>query len=200
MALKVRQTTGLTDLSRIIHTMNVLKSLNSETIQALGQLDKSIIASSLTGNERAQKMGVTVLQQITEVMAKGAPGAKPIGGGAPQVPVGRGRGGSVRPPQPGSSTGRGVQSLLTMNFAATPKPGAHSAGLAGAARPLLPTPRFPQQPRFSRESMMASSQAMVLLPTPPEQAHLLNFPRGPFLRKRGPDEFFGSGPPMKRWR
>lgn len=190
MALKVRQMTGITDLSKIIHTMNILKSLNSETIQALGQLDKSIIASSLTGNERAQKMGVTVLQQITKVMAKGAPDAKQKKG--PQVPVGRGRG-SVRPPQPGLSSGRGVQSLLTLNFTDTPKPG------ASATPALLPTPRFPQQPRFAMESMMASRN-MGLLPTPPGTQ---NFPR-PFLRKRGPplqsEEFYSSAPPMKRWR
>lgn len=196
MALKVRQMTGITDLSKIIHTMNVLKSLNSETIQALGQLDKSIIASSLTGNERAQKMGVTVLQQITEVMAKGAPDVKQIKG--PQVPVGRGRG-SVRPPQPGLSSGRGVQSLLTLNFTDTPKVGALSAGVASANPALLPTPRFPQQPRFAMESMMASRN-MGLLPTPPG---IQNFPR-PLLRKRGPtlqsEEFYSSAPPMKRWR
>lgn len=202
LALSVRRTTGISDISKIVHTLNVLKTLDTQTVLALGQLDKSVIASSLSGNKRAQAMGVTVLQQITDLMAKESSAQKTMVKSVPSSAdqarhLASASSGMVRPP--------GVQSLLSLDFSG-PADTSKSAGMvrpqnfqANSGAGLLPTPHAMQQIN-SKAFSGGMPSGSGLLPTPPRHTAIGNFPAA--KRKMAPssDRFFGAGPEPKRWR
>lgn len=206
LALSVRRATGISDISKIVHTLNVLKTLDPQTVLALGRLDKSVIASSLSGNKRAQAMGVRVLQQITDLMAKENSAEKMAMKGVPNSADQ-----AKRPAPVSSGTVRplGVQSLLSLSFSG-PTEAPRMAGAVGPPKfpassgaGLLPTPMAMQQNSKQQNSKAFSGAEFSgsgLLPTPPRYTAIGNFPAA--KRKMAPpsDRFFGAGPEPKRWR
>lgn len=201
LALSVRRATGISDISKIVHTLNVLKTLDPQTVLALGRLDKSVIASSLSGNKRAQAMGVRVLQQITDLMAKENSAEKMAIIG---VPSSADQAKRPAPVSAGTARPLGVQSLLSLSFSGSTE-GPRVAGAVGPSQfpassgaGLLPTPLAMQQ--NSKAFSGAAFQGSGLLPTPPRHTAIGNFPAA--KRKMAPssDRFFGAGPEPKRWR
>ena len=171
-ALSMQSKTGIKNISKIVDTVKVFRSLDSDTIQALKNLDQDIINDSLSGNAKAQKMGSKVLQELFDTLPKCSSN--------------------------GSSTSKNkVTSRRNDSPAANTKSGSRQAPRP-KVQTLLPTPPPTRQkatPPVTSLLDIPCNRAKVLLPTPkapltPSKIVLLPTPR--------PSSSYDP-PPAKRW-
>ena len=78
--------------AKIVRALDLLRSLDQSVLDALGQLDVSVIRRSMAGNAEAQRVGERILQRLIEFTRR----KTPLSSGKSPVSSGPSRGGAEK--------------------------------------------------------------------------------------------------------
>jgi len=150
---ELQKTYKVENKSDIIAALNLLRSLDRSVVEALSQLDASVIRRSMAGNTEAERVGERVLRRLTEFVVKTS-GKPPLSSGKSMVSSGPSHSGAEkrRSDDVSSRSGQPAEKVPRLGDS-------HSGrGSSGFNRPQGPPHAPSVRPLFNRPVYMDEHQ------------------------------------------